>query len=263
MPNMKRNDNIEKIKLLFDKQQWRKAKGLIVKELANQPKNLSLLSRLVRVYYELGDFKSAVRTGHKTYRLAPAHPVIIWDYAYALFLAGKFDESRILFHKLLKRADGNLKNACRFMIGRCYLNLMKLRYSKRWIESYLTNIAVDGQPYSRRYPNDMLREIRIVLNEKSRVPVLWQALIEIKANSLKAGVKRAFISGVVPARNINEAKQKFIKELDSQGYEVKGIAEFVTFRLNVLASAVTPDLQKAANYASSTGNACFGTMYCW
>jgi tetratricopeptide (TPR) repeat protein len=94
----------EKINNLFAAEQWAEARALIEKAMAKSGKDDHwLLARLATTYYEERKYKKALTLLEKARALAPACPLVLWDYAGALDALGRSEEAIKVYMDLIQR----------------------------------------------------------------------------------------------------------------------------------------------------------------
>jgi hypothetical protein len=93
----------ERLEALFTKEDWRKARGLLEKELHKTPDSHWLLTRLGTTYYEERDYAKALEFARQAYRLAPNCPLVLWDLAGALDAAGDVEGALHLYRQLVRK----------------------------------------------------------------------------------------------------------------------------------------------------------------
>jgi tetratricopeptide (TPR) repeat protein len=67
---------------------WTKARALIQEELLSQPADHWLWTTLGLTYYEQRQYDNALKCSKRAVELAPACPLVLWDYAGSLSMAG-------------------------------------------------------------------------------------------------------------------------------------------------------------------------------
>ena len=92
--------NNDKIERAIERENWDTARQLIMDNLAAEPDNHWLLTRLSTTYYEQQQYEMALKFARKALQLAPSCPLVIWDVAGALDMLGQFD-SAIEYYKQL------------------------------------------------------------------------------------------------------------------------------------------------------------------
>src|SRR5437764_10869288 len=121
------------VETCIKKKNWKKAQQLIDKELLVTPDSHWLWSRLSLSYHEQYQYEKALECAQKALGLAPHCPVVLWDYAGALYAHGLAKEALAVWKRLLRRgvrsiAYGEcgqglvlarrLVNDCNYRIGR-------------------------------------------------------------------------------------------------------------------------------------------------
>lgn len=137
---------------LYQKEQWGKARTLILRELKKNPKNHWYLTRLSGTYYEEHKYQKAREVSDKAVKLAPRCPLTLWDRAGILDMLGKHTQALAIWKRLLKRGTKSvaygpcgeglvwarsLLNDCRYEIADTCRNLGKPSQARLYIRSYM------------------------------------------------------------------------------------------------------------------------------
>ncbi|GAG36982.1 unnamed protein product, partial [marine sediment metagenome] len=133
---------------------WRRAREAIMKELRECPDDHWLLTTLALTYYEEHRYQMALRVSRKAVKLAPHCPLVLWDYAGALDMVGREREAIEVWKKLLKRGvhsvaygpcgEGlayawSLLNDSRYSIACSYLDLGKVALGIRYLRAHIAH----------------------------------------------------------------------------------------------------------------------------
>jgi tetratricopeptide (TPR) repeat protein len=152
--NTVNKDNIKKIELFFKREEWKKARRLIVKELAKTPSDHWLLTRLSSTYYEENQYAKALKICEKAIKIATHCPLVLWDYAGTLDMLGREREAIQIWKKLLRRGEQRvacgkcgegirrareLLNDVRYRIGKCYGYLGNTSLAVKYFRNYIAN----------------------------------------------------------------------------------------------------------------------------
>lgn len=160
---------------LFDRNEWQKARRLIVRELAKDPQNHWLLTRLSTTYYEEYKYEEALDASLKAMEIKPHCPLVLWDLATTLDMISREEESIHILKKLLRRGvlkiaydecgegrrwSESLLNDCRFRIANSYRRLNQMELSKKFILLHLRH-RKPGLPslYSITEAKELLRSV--------------------------------------------------------------------------------------------------------
>jgi len=149
---MNNNDKIQKLSDLRDNEEWNKAIKLAKSLLKHSPKNHWLLTNISSSYYEARQYATALRYAEKALKIAPACPLVLWDYAGSLDMLEREREAIRIWEKLLNRSiksmafglcgEGmkwteSLLNDCRYSIGNSYANLGKKKLAIKYLKAHL------------------------------------------------------------------------------------------------------------------------------
>src|SRR5262245_679907 len=88
---------------LLDVERWRDARARIRLELRSRPDSHWLHTRLALTYYEERRYRLALRSSERALRLAPACPLVLWDYAGALQMLARHREALRIYSELVNR----------------------------------------------------------------------------------------------------------------------------------------------------------------
>ena len=265
------------IENLLSDEDWKKAQKVLLRELRKSPGNAWLLTRLSQAYFGDGDYKRALKASEKAYAVAPDEPLVLWDYAEALYMLRQWPFSLKLFRRILaKKIDTllnarygarwakALRNACRFKIGVCYIQINKLGFAIQWLEKYLSN---SGRGIANWYSTDEVRRIlERVVQLKSRIDKnrarLWVSLLEVEVLSGRTHSKytKGFTNGLVMGRSAKEAIAVFERELSNIGYKLIRAEDTEEFEKRCLNVEVDDELRNLASAAEREHIAKFGTF---
>ncbi|MBX3324920.1 MAG: hypothetical protein U0223_13295 [Nitrospira sp.] len=146
----KRISNV--IEDLYQREQWARARALILEELKKDSTDHWYLTRLSGTYYEEHRYRKALEISDKAVKLAPRCPLALWDRAGILDMLGKYTQALAIWRQLLKRGTKSvaygpcgeglvwaqsLLNDCRYQIADTYRTLGKLDQSRLYVRSYL------------------------------------------------------------------------------------------------------------------------------
>lgn len=121
-----------KIEQAIAADEWKSARGLIVRALENDPSDHWLLTRLALTYYEERNYELALEYSERAMALAPNCPLVLWDCAGALDMLGRETEAIDVWKGLIARgpeaiaedecgeglrAARSLVNDCRYRVG--------------------------------------------------------------------------------------------------------------------------------------------------
>lgn len=127
---------------------WRRARRLILEEMKADPENHWLLTRLSTTFYEERNYAKALEISRTAYTISPKCPLVLWDYAGALEMAGKEHEAIGMWNSMLRRGvqsiakdkcgEGvqwarSLLNDCRYRLAVAYLDAKQYALAERHI----------------------------------------------------------------------------------------------------------------------------------
>ncbi|MEW6619835.1 MAG: hypothetical protein AB1422_10955 [bacterium] len=148
------SETAKKIEIYISREEWRKARLLISRELKKSPDDHWLVTRLGSIYYEEYEYEKSLELSEKAMKLAPKCPLVLWDYAGSLDMVNKNKEAIAIWKKLLKKGveaiaygdcgEGvrwarSLLNDCRYRISRSYEKLGNISASIRFLEEHIAN----------------------------------------------------------------------------------------------------------------------------
>jgi tetratricopeptide (TPR) repeat protein len=97
------------IEELIADEAWGQAQTVIEKQLAKEPHDHWLWSRLSAVKYEQRDYQGALADAEKALEIVPDCPLAQWDYAGALDMLGRPKEALAVYRDLFHRGDEQLE----------------------------------------------------------------------------------------------------------------------------------------------------------
>jgi tetratricopeptide (TPR) repeat protein len=107
------NAKKDRVEELIENEHWSDARRVIEEELKKAPDDHWLLTRLSTTYYEVGDYKTALKWVEKARKFAPECPLVLWDYAGTLDMLGRERDALSVHCDLLRRSSTNLaENEC-------------------------------------------------------------------------------------------------------------------------------------------------------
>jgi tetratricopeptide (TPR) repeat protein len=163
-------------------EEWKKAKALIASELKKDPKNFCFLSNLSVAYYDKEKYEEALKFAEKAYEIASNDPLIIFNYAKALYMMGREGDARILFKKILRKTvktvskygqgvhwAQSLINDCRYLLGLCYKDMGNSRLAIKWLKEHFKHLGGNVQSnYNIKHTRKVLQTLEnIKLIEKA------------------------------------------------------------------------------------------------
>jgi tetratricopeptide (TPR) repeat protein len=99
-----------RIETLIQKGEWVQAQSAIGQQLAKEPDDHWLWSRLSGVRYERQDYQGAFEAAEKALAIVPDCPLAIWSKAGAIEMLGNVDLANALYVGLFRRGLEELKN---------------------------------------------------------------------------------------------------------------------------------------------------------
>jgi tetratricopeptide (TPR) repeat protein len=119
------------IEQLIRAEDWGGARTLIEEELAAEPQNHWLLTRLALTYYEQYDYQRALQISEQAYAQAPHCPLVLWDYAGALDMLQRHEDAIRIYRQLIRRGVESIAydkrgegiGRARGLIADCYYRL--------------------------------------------------------------------------------------------------------------------------------------------
>jgi tetratricopeptide (TPR) repeat protein len=103
----------KEIEKSIDAERWKEARQKIRLALRKEPDDHWLLTRLGLTYYEERNYSRALFYATKAMKIAPACPLVLWDYAGTLSMLDRNKEAIAIYQKLVKRGEK------RIAYGRC------------------------------------------------------------------------------------------------------------------------------------------------
>lgn len=99
----------KQIERLIAQGEWSAAQKVIEKQLAKEPDDHWLWSRLSAVKYEQRNYEGALADAEKALAIVPDCPLALWDYAGALDLLDRPREALAVYRELLRRGDEQME----------------------------------------------------------------------------------------------------------------------------------------------------------
>lgn len=136
------------------RQQWKKARSLILKELRIDRDDHWLISRLATTYYEEGNYEKALELEKEARKLSPRCPLVLWGYANALDMLRQETKAIRVWKQLLRRGEDDiakgecgegvrwtrsLLNDCRYRIALAYRDLGKFDIALQYLKEHIEN----------------------------------------------------------------------------------------------------------------------------
>ncbi len=137
---------MEQIEKLIAGDQWESARKIIRKELAREPNDHWLLTRLSLTYYEQRRYRTALLYSEKSLKLAPRCPLVLWDYAGTLDMLCREAEALAVYQSLVRRG------ARRIAEGECGEGIRRARslIADCWYRMASCQIALGDPPAAVR-----------------------------------------------------------------------------------------------------------------
>ena len=142
-----------KINKLFESENWKAARKIIVSELKRDPRDHWLLTRLASTYYEEFDYKKALRCSLRAYNIDPKCPLVLWDLAGSYDMLGNRMKAIEIFRSIIKRgvnsiafghcgeglalARGLVADSY-YRMGRCYHHLGNIKKAQSCYRKHLS-----------------------------------------------------------------------------------------------------------------------------
>ena len=249
--------------------QWDIARKKLLKKLRKDPTNAILLTYISNTCFEEEKYEKALEFSAKAFSYSPRIPLVLFDYARALYMNNKFSDSLEIYKKIRKMTPYSiwklsiwpleyakkLWNSTRFDIALCYIQLDKPGLAVKSLESYLSHIPECGDYYSPKLARDKIKKIqRLQKQVKNKTPRIWMALIEIKKVSEKKSIKykKGFTNGLVLAKAAHDAIQILEKELANIGYEMVCVESITEYERELLKTQLRDEFIKLAMDAKKT-----------
>jgi tetratricopeptide (TPR) repeat protein len=136
------------------KRDWKKAIATTRKIIAKSPESHWLLTKQSEFYYQLYDYRTALKYAEKALDLAPHCPLVLWDYAEALDMLDQTDKARRVYRRLVRRGveriafgkcnEGlrwaeSLFSDCLYKIGTGYADQGKRKLAIRYLKRHLAS----------------------------------------------------------------------------------------------------------------------------
>jgi len=165
-----------KIKFLLAAKQWAKARALIYDELLSDPADHWLWTTLGLTYYEQRQNEKALKCSKRAVELAPNCPLVLWDYAGALYMNGQesaalaiwtillgMDMEEVAYGECSEGMDWALQliNDVHYRMGRYFQHKGKEQLARASFEKYLHNRSHGvGSIYTVGDANKYLAQLR-------------------------------------------------------------------------------------------------------
>jgi tetratricopeptide (TPR) repeat protein len=142
----------KEIERCIDDEQWKDARQKIRLALRKEPDDHWLLTRLGLTYYEERNYNRALFYDTKAIKIAPACPLVLWDYAGTLSMLDRNKEAISIYQKLLRRGEKSIAFGrcgeglawarglvadCFYRIGICYEESGLPKKAKRYYQQHL------------------------------------------------------------------------------------------------------------------------------
>jgi cytochrome c-type biogenesis protein CcmH/NrfG len=242
---------------------WDIIRKRLLRKLRRDPTKVILLTYLSNAYFEEGKYKKALKASIKACSRLPENPLVLWDYAHALYMNSEFSKSLGTFKAIMcmrptaiaKSMNWKIENAkefwnaSRFNIALCYIQFDKLGLAVRALESYLKHLPDCGAYYSPELTKEKIKNIRRlnaqVANKALRV---WMIFIEIRETSAKKSAKyvKGFTTGFVLAKTAYSATVSLKKELAALGFELVEAEDVTEFERARLKTELPEETEKLA-----------------
>ena len=136
----------------FGREEWETARTALRQELARDPENHWLLTRLAMTYYEQRDYKKALKISVTATQIAPGCPLVRWDRACILDMLNQTTTAIAEWKKLLKAGPSaiggdecgegvewaqSLLNDCRYRIAFSSMDIQDYGSAVRYLRNYL------------------------------------------------------------------------------------------------------------------------------
>jgi tetratricopeptide (TPR) repeat protein len=158
----------------INRDEWKRARKLIVAELRNAPDHHWLLARLSLTYYEEFHYARALTFAQQAYESMPRCPLVTWELAGTLHMLKRQREAIKLYTRLVRRgveaiaygACGEGIASARGTVADCWYRLAQchreLGHRARALRCYQQHLAMRGPGCRSIYP---VREVRRELRE--------------------------------------------------------------------------------------------------
>ncbi len=143
-----------RIERALGRHRWVEARRLIREALRRNPGHHWYLTRLATTYYEERKYGMALRFSRKAVKRVPHCPLVLWDYAGALYMTGGQQQAISIWRSLIRRGVENLArdecgegvrwarglvNDCYFRLAEAYKILGNRRLATRYMREHLAN----------------------------------------------------------------------------------------------------------------------------
>jgi tetratricopeptide (TPR) repeat protein len=146
-----KNGKADKIELLLEREQWKKARALLEKDRAKAPRDHWVLTQLGVTYYEERDYTAALELFLASLKIVPDCPLTLWNLAGTLDALGEpldaiWIYTWLIEHKAAPRKDPcwesvawaqALKTDCVYRLGVCFQHLKKAETAERFYRRYI------------------------------------------------------------------------------------------------------------------------------
>ncbi len=141
---------------LLEQEQWARARALLEKQLVKSPEDHWLLTRIGTTYYEEGKYETALEYASRARTLAPRCPLVLWDYAGALDMLGRFNEALDVYKVFINDWPATVLEECNegeewgmslltdvlYRIGVCASRIGKKQAAEFFFRSHLRLVAM-------------------------------------------------------------------------------------------------------------------------
>jgi tetratricopeptide (TPR) repeat protein len=253
------------------------ARKELMRRVREQPANAFFLADLVGAYLAEGVYAKALEASSKAYALAPTNPLVLWEHARALYMNERFADATVLHKRNLKKGVGTiarllrwpdesarqLRNASRFDLALCYIQLDRPALAIRMLRAYLAQCR--RKPYySPDSARVKLRSLESLESQAKQQSLrLWISFLDIKALAARRQTryKKGFTNGLVMARTRREAVVALRASLSAIGYELVKAEDTEEFDRRMLKTRLPDSTRKFADEVRRDGTARF-TCFC-
>lgn len=95
---------------LISKGDWASAIRLVKRKLKLEPYSHWLYTRLSSLYYEKREYEIALKYAILAHEIKPNCPLVLWDYAGALYMVGAYKEAITRWKKIISQGVDNIAN---------------------------------------------------------------------------------------------------------------------------------------------------------
>ena len=188
-----------RIESLIGAGQWEAAQGVIEKQLAKEPNDHWLLSRLSSVKYERRDYDGALAAAEKALNVVPDCPLALWSYAGALDMLGRTKEAGKVYIDLTRRGLKELNEPdddanecwedadwtrgvvvdCIFRTAGCLAKIGKRADAVEWYNRFLGLLDFGMQGIYTR--SDAAAQLKKLASRKKAVPDVMERMKRLEA----------------------------------------------------------------------------------